>query len=262
VAQERREIAFDVDVLRAAEEHAGGELSAFVNAAVRRALPAPAPAGAAAGELREQYLAAMLARDARAGQRLVEAAYAAGVPAIELYADVLAPALHEVGHRWALEELNVAEEHFVTTATQALIAALARDGRPAPSGGRLAVVSATPGERHLLGAQMVADLLEREGWEVLELGADTPADDLTELVGMDCPDLVALSTSTAGRLPGLADVLARLDAVRPRPLIAVGGGLFTAEAAATAEELGADLVLPELRAFLAELRRRFPPPAG
>jgi methanogenic corrinoid protein MtbC1 len=204
----------------------------------------------------------MLERDARRGQALVEAAHAGGVPVLDLYEGVLAPVLHEVGHRWAIEELNVAEEHFVTCTTLALIAKLARDGHPAPSSGRLAVVSATPGELHLLGVQMVSDLLEREGWEVLGLGADTPAPDLAELVEAERPDLVALSTSTAGRLPGLADALERLDAVRPRPLVAVGGSLFTAEATATAVELGADLVATDLRTFLDELRRRFPDPDG
>ena len=78
----------------------------------------------------------------------------------------------------------------------------------------------------------------------------------------ECPDLVALSTTTAGRLPGLAETLARLAELDPRPLITVGGGLFTAEASDQARALGADLVESDLRAFIAAVRTRFPPAVG
>jgi hypothetical protein len=73
---------------------------------------------------------------------------------------------------------------------------------------------------------------------------------------------VALSASTAGRLPGVAEVLSRLAAMRPRPLIAVGGRLFASEAAEVARDLGADLVVSDVRALLATLQERFPAEEG
>jgi methanogenic corrinoid protein MtbC1 len=109
---------------------------------------------------------------------------------------------------------------------------------------------------------MVADLLERDGWEVIALGADTPAGDLVELIELECPDLVALSTSTAGRLPGVAEVLTALRDVDPRPFVAVGGALFSSGARDLAVELGADLVGADIRQFIARMREEFPPPAG
>jgi methanogenic corrinoid protein MtbC1 len=208
---------------------------------------------------RARYLDALLRRDARAARAVAAEAVAGGMELCDVYVDVLAPALHEVGHLWAVRRINVADEHFATTVTQGVLASLAPGERQPPTDGRLAVVCGTPDELHALGAQMVADLLERAGWEVLPLGAATPAADLVALVESECPDLVALSASTAGRLPGVAEVLERLDAARPRPLIAVGGGLFTTEGAKLAAELGADLVVSDLRTFLAEVRRRFPP---
>ena len=101
--------------------------------------------------------------------------------------------------------------------TQALIATLAAEAAPAAGQGRMAIVTSTPDELHLLGVQMVADVLQREGWEVVNLGAATPAGDLVELVEAEVPDLVALSASTAGRLPGVEEVLRELLAdVRER----------------------------------------------
>ncbi|HEX8102387.1 MAG TPA: cobalamin-dependent protein [Solirubrobacteraceae bacterium] len=265
-----RAISFDADVLDEAERRAGDDVSAFVNDAVRRelrtaAVTEAAVAGARAAGIegwRDAYLGALLDRDPRRAREVVEGAVLAGVDVADLYIGVFGPVLAEIGHRWAMEELNVAHEHFATSVTQALMVTVAPGSRAAPAGGRLAVVSSVPDELHTLGTQMVADLLEREGWEVLMLGAATPARDLAELVEMERPDVVALSASTAGRLPGLAQVLPALTALEPRPLIVAGGSLFTQEAAVVALDLGADLVTSDVRVLLARLRERFPPVDG
>src|SRR5690242_6271782 len=132
--------------------------------------------------------------------------------------------------------------------------------RSAPKDGRLAVVSGSPEERHAVGVQMVADFLEGDGWEVLNLGASTPAPDLARLVDAEQPDVVALSASTPAGLPGTAAALAALGALRPRPLVVVGGQLWaSAEARREAEALGADLVLDGPLELVAQLRERFPP---
>ena len=81
--------------------------------------------------------------------------------------EVLQPAMREVGHRWAMGQLNVAEEHYATAIAQSILDGLSRQLHRAPRDGRLAVVSGTPGEQHVLGARMVADFLEADGWEVL-----------------------------------------------------------------------------------------------
>jgi methanogenic corrinoid protein MtbC1 len=157
--------------------------------------------------LRDDYLAALLAGDATRARWLVDEALGSGVEARDVYLGVLAPALEEIGERWAAGELTVAHEHYASAVTQGVLGVLAPHIRVAPTSGRLAVVACTPGELHALGAQMVADFLEGEGWEVLALGAATPAPDLAALVDDERPDLVALSTSVANNLEGAIDAL-------------------------------------------------------
>jgi methanogenic corrinoid protein MtbC1 len=123
-------------------------------------------------------------------------------------------------------------------------------------------VTATPDEQHSLGARMLADFLESDGWEVLLLGAGPPARDLVELVDLERPDVVALSTSTAGVLPGLIDLVRALAELRPRPLIVAGGRFWTAETTAAAHEFGADLVIRDAREAVERLRERVPPQAA
>ena len=210
---------------------------------------------------RDAFLAGLLTRRSVRARAAVDDALADGVPITDIYLEILQPALYEIGHRWAIDQLNVAEEHYATAVTQQLLDELSARMRMPPRDGRLAVVSGTPGELHALGARMVADFLEADGWEVIQLGASTPAPDLAELVDSERPDIVALSTATAGSLPGIVDVLDRLRELEPRPYLVVGGQFWTAETSLAASELGADLVLRDLRRLAPALRERLPPPA-
>src|SRR4051812_10894194 len=210
---------------------------------------------------RDAYLAGLLTRRSARARAAIDDALADGVPIAEIYLEILQPALYEIGHRWAIDQLNVAEEHYATAVTQQLLDELSARMRKPPRDGRLAVVTGTPGELHALGPRMVGDFLEADGWEVIQLGAATPAPDLAELVDDERPEVVALSTATAGSLPGIVDVLGRLRALDPRPCLVVGGQFWTAETSRAGPELGADLVLRDLRRLAPALRERVPPPA-
>lgn len=211
-------------------------------------------------EHRTDFLDALLARDSARARGVVETALEHGTPVPDLYLSVLAPALREVGHRWAMGELNVAEEHYATAIAQSILDGLSRRLPRAERDGRLAVVTGTPGEQHALGARMVGDFLEADGWEVIQLGPGVPTDDLLALVEREQPDLVALSTATAGALDGVAEVLDGLGRLSPRPFVVAGGQVWTAPTRATALELGADHVEQDPRALVAYLYERIPPP--
>jgi methanogenic corrinoid protein MtbC1 len=211
---------------------------------------------------RDAFLDALLRRDSARARGAVEAALDAGVPVPDVYLGVLEPALREVGHRWAMGALNVAEEHYATALAQSILDALSRQLPRAARDGRLAVVTGTPDEQHVVGARMVADFLEADGWEVLLLGPGAPARDLVALVESEQPDLVALSTATAGVLDGVAEVLAALTALRPKPYIVAGGQFWTSVTRDAALELGADLVVHDPRELAALVRERIPPLAA
>jgi methanogenic corrinoid protein MtbC1 len=157
-------------------------------------------------------------------------------------------------------ELNIAEEHYATTVAQSILDGLSRRLHRAPRDGRLAVVTGTPGEQHALGSRMVSDFLEADGWEVILLGPGVPAADLVALVEHEQPDVVALSTATAGGLDGVAEVLRALRTLQPRPYVVAGGQFWTASTRGTALDLGADHVEQDPRALVAELHSRVPPP--
>ncbi len=266
-----RPVRFQSGLLEKLEErlHRNGEdLSHFVNAAVDRALhgdertgrppPEPPPPEALA-DAATAYAHALLARDDRQARAQIEGLVHRGARMVDIYTLVLTPALEEIGELWSLEQVSVAEEHYATEVTAQLLTELAPDRRLAPTRGRLAVVTASPDELHAIGARMLADLLERGGWEVIALGAAAPADALADLVATECPDVVALSTSTVGRLPGAEEAVGRLDGILPRPLIVVGGALYRGPVVDLARTWGADVVTSDLAALVDDLRERYPP---
>jgi methanogenic corrinoid protein MtbC1 len=210
-------------------------------------------------EHRDAFLAALLARDSARARRAIEIALEDGVPIPDIYLEMIEPALREVGHRWAMGALNIAEEHYATVVAQSILDGLSRRLPRAPKDGRLAVVSGTPEELHAVGMRMVADFLEADGWEVILLGPGAPAYDIAALVDSEQPDLVALSTATAGVINGVVQVFRELAALDPRPCIAAGGQFWTAETSATALEFGADLVLQDPRELVSALHQRIPP---
>jgi methanogenic corrinoid protein MtbC1 len=208
---------------------------------------------------RDAFLDALLRRDSARARRAVEDALEAGAPVPDVYLGVLEPALREVGHRWAMGALNVAEGHYATAIAQSILDALSRRLPRAPRDGRLAVVTGTPEEQHAVGARMVADFLEADGWEVLLLGPGAPAADLAALVESEQPDLVALSTATAVVLDGVAEALQALRALRPKPYLVAGGQFWTEVTREAAVELGADLVVHDPRELVAVMREVIPP---
>lgn len=211
--------------------------------------------------LRDDFLAALTAGDATRARWLIDNAVGDGMQVRELYLEVVAPALVAVGERWAAGELTVAHEHYSVAVSQGILGVLAPHIRVAPTSGRLAVVACTPGELHALGAQMVADFLEGEGWEVLALGAATPAADLAALVDDERPDLVALSTALANNLEAATTTVEMLRTLEEPPFIAVGGRAWAALDDERRASIGADALFADPRELCAVLKERFPPVA-
>lgn len=143
-----------------------------------------------------------------------------------VFDDVVRGAMELVGTRWETQQWTISEEHL---ASVALAAALARV-RPADTAekrvGPVAVLAAPTGEHHVAGLACLAQVLEESGWQVQNLGANVPADDLVRYFRSRAVDLVALTVATQPRVAALRETVDMLRAVRSEPddpPIIVGG---------------------------------------
>ncbi|HEX6421677.1 MAG TPA: B12-binding domain-containing protein [Acidimicrobiales bacterium] len=201
-------------------------------------------AGPVAERHRERLLDRLLAGDEAGAWRVVESALVAATSPDRAHLDLVAPCMREVGDRWAAGTLGVGDEH-VASAVAARVAArlaplCARRGR---ARGTL-VVAGAPGEHHGLPITLLSNVLRARGWDVAELGPDTPVADLVDAARhADRLRAVGVSVGSDRTLGAAAAALAALRAALPGvPLLAGGPAVADAEAA---RRLGADGWAPD-----------------
>jgi methanogenic corrinoid protein MtbC1 len=167
-------------------------------------------------------LSALLQADREAAAAIAAKAVRDG--AVDDLYDAIQQALAEIGRCWEANELTVAQEHAATAVAQYVLARVFPEvPRSEETRGR-AVVAAVSGERHQVGAQIVADALECDGWAVVYVGADVPADALADEAASHEATLVGLSVTMPANLPSLREAIGALrDRLGHAVSIGVGG---------------------------------------
>lgn len=219
-----------------------------------------APGGSRAAPLASlfaRYLAAQLAGDRGEAQRIVvDEGLGDGFTVDELQAGVIERAQKEIGRLWEQDRISVAEEHLATAISQVVLSQLFLRGRLAPRNGRKVVVACVQGELHDFPARLVADALERAGFEVKFLGSDVPTESLCALVEKEKPALLALSVTMSFNLDQVAAVTRAVRSGGQRVTIAVGGHAL-AETTRSTDELGADFTAVDAATLVRAARSSF-----
>jgi len=209
----------------------------------------------AAGEFAAGALRATRRLDAAELQALLErAAVTLGVPA---FLDaVVAPALEEIGHGWTERSVTVAQEHMATDVFRRVLGWLLRVYEAHGTAPRLTVAT-PPGQRHELGALMVAASAAAEGWAVTYLGPDLPVADLLSAAAQTGARAVGLSVVYPSDEVRLRAIVQETRAGLPEGVPLVIGGAAAAEVLPEAGAAGV-LVMDSLSEFRALLQRLAP----
>ncbi len=126
---------------------------------------------------------------------------------------IIAPAMQEIGRLWEEGEITVGQEHLATSITQRVMSIFYPMILELPRERGTIVVSATPNELHEIGARIVADLLEIDGWNVHYMGANSPADSIFDFVLRVRPRFLCLSTSLISNLPAVASLVKQIKTI-------------------------------------------------
>jgi methanogenic corrinoid protein MtbC1 len=189
---------------------------------------------------RARLEARLVASDEAGAWDVLEEALASGMEPDEVLLELVGPALHSIGTLWEQGRLSVADEHRASSVAARLISRLgARFARRGHRRGTV-ILAAAPGELHGFPVSIAANLLRWRGFDVVELGADTPSDALAETVAGE-PDLVAVGIAcTARGSPQAARrAIAALRKSVPNVPVLIGGAAVAD--AAHARRLGADV---------------------
>jgi corrinoid protein of di/trimethylamine methyltransferase len=183
---------------------------------------------------------AILNGNAKAAVEATRKSLDAGAAALDLVSREMVPAMDEVGRRFECEDYFVPELLLAARAMKGALELIrpllaASGAQPA---GRVAI-GTVKGDLHDIGKNIVAAMLEGGGFEVIDLGADVPADRFVDAVRSQRANLVCLSALLTVTMPAMKSTIEALHAagVREQVKIMVGGAPVTQR---FADQIGAD----------------------
>jgi corrinoid protein of di/trimethylamine methyltransferase len=190
-------------------------------------------------DLKKLYTA-ILDGDATAAHEITEKALAAGADPVQLVNDHMIPAMGEVGRRFECNEFFVPELLIAARAMKSALALVrpllaASGAKPA---GRV-VVGTVKGDLHDIGKNLVAAMLEGNGFEVIDLGVNVSPEQFIIGVKEKGANLIAMSALLTTTMPAMRTTIdaLKIAGVRDRVKVLIGGAPITQK---YADEIGAD----------------------
>lgn len=182
------------------------------------------------GEYAQTYLKALMeARRDDAIAIIMNAVNNEKVGIEDLYIKIFTNVLYEIGRLWQNRQISVGQEHFATAVTQYVMSMLyEKIFTSEPKTDKMMGVCVGE-ELHEIGIRMVCDLFELKSWDSYYLGANVPLDSIISEMERIKPDVLALSATTAGRVPQCFEIIKVIKATSSGVKIIVGGRPFNVD---------------------------------
>ena len=193
-------------------------------------------------EIYKKLSEAVVNGDQTSIKTFAEEALKAGIDPLDAIENGLSSGMKIVGNRFMNGELFLPEMLMAADAFNAAMEvfkpAIRAGKKQLKSSGKV-VLATVKGDIHAIGKNIVATVLETNGFEVVDLGVDQPSLEIIEQAKKNSADIIALSALMTTTMPGQKEVIDMLTelGLRERFLVVVGGGPVNRE---WAEEIGAD----------------------
>ncbi len=178
---------------------------------------------------KQRYLKNLLNGDYTACSELVNSLIENDADIHLLYTGLFQASLYEVGQLWQDNKISVANEHLATAMTETLMNFVSKHffDRSKPTH-KKAIIGCIGSESHQIGAKMVSDLLEINGWDTQFIGARVTLDKLVKIVAKNKPDILGLSLTLTKAMPQLIEAHTIIRRANPNLQIILGGMAFNA----------------------------------
>jgi len=190
----------------------------------------------------ERYLSALLDGDKGQCRAVIEETLHSGLPANSVYLDIIWPIMVKIEELLRSDRITSVQEHLATRINRTIVDQLQNKLPRRLSKMKKIVICCAEAELQELGAQMMADLFESDGWDVKLLGGGLTNEDILAFVNECGPDILLIYGITPKQAPcvrQLIDTIKEINA-RPNMRIMVSGGVFN-RADGLWQEIGADL---------------------
>ncbi|MHC4265860.1 MAG: cobalamin B12-binding domain-containing protein [Planctomycetota bacterium] len=190
----------------------------------------------------KRYLEALLTGDRSKARRVIEETLQRGTTAMSVYVDVIWPMMVEIEQLHRDGRISPVQEHLATRINRSIVDQLQNKLPRKPVKNQRIIVCCAPEELQELGAQMIADLFESNGWEVRYVGGGLTNDDILAYVNECGPDILLIYGTAPQQAPMIRRLIDTVKGVNawPEMRIMLSGGLYN-RAEGLWEEMGADL---------------------
>jgi len=212
----------------------------------------------------KEYVRYLFAGRRAEAREILLSAHDRGLHASKLLKHVIWPAMVEVDKLYRADHISRVQEHMATRINRMMADQMQGYLARKPKSGRRMIVSCGDGDIEELGAQVIADLFEAEGWSIWFLGSGVPNDEVLHLVGKVKPDVLCIYGARPQGVPSIKKLieLIRSVGVCEDMQMLVAGGVFN-RAEGLADEVKADLFAADIEEALktvAEHPVRIPKP--
>lgn len=190
----------------------------------------------------ERYLTALLSGDRNACRSVVEETLQSGVPAHQVYMNLIWPIMVEIDTLYRQDKIDSAQEAFASRINRTIVNQLQNKLPRRPFKKKNVVIVTANTDQAELGGQMTNDLFESDGWETRFLGGTVNNDDILSFIHGYSPDILVLYGFSGKEAPAVRELIDRIRGVNayPNMRIMLSGGVF-GRAEGLWEEIGADL---------------------
>lgn len=158
----------------------------------------------------QTYLDYLLKGDRNNALSLVLDEVKTGVPVKEMYLQIFQPVQYEIGRLWQTNKISVAQEHYCTGATQLVMSQLYPYLFTGERKDRKMVTTCVSGELHEMGARMVTDFFEMQGWDTYYLGANMPIEGVINFLSETKPQCLAISATMTFHVSAVEEMIKKI----------------------------------------------------
>ncbi|SDX85353.1 Methanogenic corrinoid protein MtbC1 [Lutibacter oricola] len=177
-------------------------------------------------ETQYQFLEGLLTGSRVKCSNIVNKLIENGISIIDIYENIIKQTMYTVGELWEYNKISVATEHLSSAICSAILNEHYFFIISKQKKDKKVLMACVENEHHEIGAKMISDIFEMNGWKSYFLGAKTPTFDLISFAKTISPDIIAISLSIYFHLPELEKLIKALRQEFSETPILVGGQAF------------------------------------
>ncbi len=192
--------------------------------------------------LQERFFTSLISGDRVTARQIVDQALEADTPAQTILSHLFWPALEQFQKLHRHDQLTPLAYNYATRLLRQLVDQMQLRLEQAPRRGITVLIVSGAEQSEELAAQMAADLLEADGYQVFYAGGGIANDEIVEQLTELKADKLVIFGAVASTVPETRLLIDRMNEIgaNRHVQIIVGGGVFN-RAEGLAEEIGADL---------------------